>query len=68
MEQEDKDKLVEKFNQLLELSNKSITLWNCLMEQGIYPTKDCLEHINLNNKTKEECLKFIRKYGTQPND
>lgn len=68
MEQEDKDKLVEKFNQLLELSNKSINLWNLLMEQGIYPTKDCLEHINLNNKTKEECLKFIRKYGTQPND
>lgn len=68
MEQEDKDKLVEKFNQLLEFSNKSITLWNLLMEQGIYPTKDCLEHISLNNKTKEECLKFIRKYDTQPND
>lgn len=68
MEQEDKDKLVEKLNQMIELSNKSITLWTRLMEQDIYPTKDCLEHINLSNKTKESCLKMIRKYGTQPND
>lgn len=67
-QEELKDELLEKFNQLLELSNKSINRWTRLMEQDKYPTEDCLEHINFNNKTKEECLKFIRKYGTQPND
>lgn len=69
MEQEElKDELLEKYNQLLELSNKSITRWTRLMEQDKYPTEDCLEQINFNNKTKEECLKMIRKYSTQTND
>lgn len=68
MTQEDKDKLLEKLHQMVERSNKSITIWTRLMEQNKYPTEDCLEHINLSNKTKEAYLKMIRKYDTESND
>ena len=65
MTQEDKDKVLEKLNQIIELSNKAITIWTNLMEQGKYPIEDCLEHINLSNQQKEACLKMIRKYDTR---
>lgn len=68
MTQEDKDKLLEKLHQMVERSNQSITIWTRLMEQNKYPTEDCLEHINLSNKTKEAYLKIIRKYDTESND
>ncbi len=35
------------------------------MEQGKYPTEDCLEHINISNQQKEACLKIIEKYDTR---
>lgn len=67
MTQEEKDKLLEKLNQMVEHSNKAITIWTNLMEQGKYPTEDCLEHINISNQQKEACLKMIRKYDTKSN-
>jgi uncharacterized protein YeaC (DUF1315 family) len=65
MTQEDKDKLLKKLNQMVEHSNKAITIWTRLMEQGKYPPEDCLVHINLSNQQKEACLKMIRKYDTR---
>lgn len=65
MKQENKDKLLEHINQIVELSNKVNTIWTSLMEQGKYHIGDCLEHIYLNNQQKEECLKTIRNYGTR---
>jgi hypothetical protein len=65
MTQEEKDRLLEKLNQMVELSNKAITIWTNLMEQGKYPAEDCLEHINISNQQKEACLKMIRKYDTR---
>ena len=61
MTQEDKDKLLEKLNQMVELSNKAITIWTSLMECGKYPAEDCLKQIHINNETKESCLKLIEK-------
>ena len=65
MTQEEKDKLLEKLNQMVERSNKAITIWTRLMEQGQYPMQDCLEHIEISNKTKESCLEMIKKYDTE---
>jgi hypothetical protein len=65
MKQEDKDKLLEHINQIVELSNKVNTIWISLREQGKYPIGDCLEHIYRNNQQKEECIKIIRNYGTR---
>lgn len=65
MTQEDKDKLLEKLNQMVELSNKAITIWTSLMECGKYPAEDCLKQIHINNKTKELCLKLIEEYDTR---
>lgn len=65
MTQEDKNKLLEKLNQMVECSNKAIAIWTNLMEQGKYPMENCLEHINRSNQQKEACLKMIRKYDTR---
>lgn len=65
MKQEDKDKLLETLNQMVQLSNKVNTIWTSLMEQGKYPVGNCLEHIYLNNQQKEECIKIIKNYGTR---
>lgn len=62
MTQEEIDKLLEKLNQMVERSNKAITIWTRLMEQGQYPMQDCLEHIEISNKIKESYLKLIKKY------
>ena len=67
MTQEDIDKLLKKLYQMLEKSDKAISIWKNLMEQGKYPTEDCLEHINISNQQKEACLKMIRKYDTKSN-
>lgn len=67
MTQEEKDKLIEILNQMVERSNKAITIWTNLMEQGKYPTGACLEQINISNQQKEACLKIIRKYDTERN-
>ena len=64
MTQEEKDKLIEILNQMIERSNKSISIWTCLMEQNKYPTENCLKHININNQQKEACLKIIKEYET----
>lgn len=65
MTQEEKDKLLEKLNQMVELSNKEITIWTSLMECGEYPAEDCLKQIRINNKTKESYLKLIEEYEQQ---
>lgn len=65
MTQEEKDTLLEKLNQMVEKSNKAITIWTNLMEHGKYPAEDCLKQIHINNKTKESCLKLIEKYDTK---
>lgn len=65
MTQEDIDKLLKKLYQMLEKCDKAISIWKNLMEQGKYPTEDCLEHININNQQKDTCLKMIRKYDTR---
>lgn len=65
MTQEDIDKLLKKLYQMLEKCDKAISIWKNLMEQGKYPTEDCLEHINISNQQKEACLKIIRKYDTR---
>ena len=65
MTQEEKNKLITKLNQMVERSNKAITIWTRLMEQGQYPMQDCLEHIEISNKTKESCFEIIKKYDTR---
>lgn len=65
MTQEEKNKLIIKLNQMVEQSNTAITIWTRLMEQGQYPMQDCLEHIEISNKTKESCLEMIKKYDTE---
>ena len=65
MTQEDIDKLLKKLYQMLEKCDKAISIWKNLMEQGKYPTEDCLEHINISNQQKEACLKMIEKYDTR---
>lgn len=39
MTQEEKNKLLENLNQIIELSNKSIIVWFNLMKQGKYPVE-----------------------------
>ena len=65
MTQEEIDKLIEIVNQIVERSDKAIAIWTSLMEQGKYPKKDCLEHINLSNQQKEACLKIIKECETR---
>ena len=65
MTQEEKNKLIAKLNQMVERSNKAIAFWTHLMEQGQYPMQDCLDHIEISNKTKESCLEMIKKYDTR---
>lgn len=65
MTQEEKNKLIAKLNQMVERSNKAIAFWTRLMEQGQYPMQDCLERIEISNKTKESCLEMIKKYDTK---
>ena len=65
MIQEEKDKLLKQLNQIVELSNKAITIWTGLLERGEYPAEDCLKQIHINNKTKESCLKLIEEYEQQ---
>ena len=62
MKQEDKDKLLEKLNQMLEKSDKAISIWVRLMENDKYPKEDCLKQINISNQQKESILKMIEKY------
>lgn len=63
MTQEDKDKLLGKLNQMLEKSDKAISIWVGLMENDKYPKEDCLKQINISNQQKEAILKMIEKYG-----
>lgn len=65
MEQKDKDKLLDKLNQMLEHSNKAISIWTDLMEQGKYPKEDCLKQIDISNQQKNSILKMIEMYGTK---
>lgn len=62
MTQEEKNKLLENLNQMIDISNKSIIVWVNLMKQGKYPIEYCLEHITLNNKQKEVYLGMIQNY------
>ena len=59
MKQEDKDKLLEKLNQMLERADKAISILVRLMENDTYPKEDCLEQIDTSNKQKEAILKMI---------
>ena len=65
MTQEEKDKLLEKLNQMVEQSNKAITIWTNLMERAEYPAEVCLKQIYIINKTKELYLKLIEEYDTR---
>ena len=65
MTKEEKDKLIKTLNQMIERSNESISIWTRLVEQGKYPTEDCLKHINISNQQKEACLKIIKEYETR---
>ena len=62
MTQEEKNKLLENLNQMIELSNKSIIAWVNLMKQGKYPIEYCLEHISLKNKQKEVYFSMMQNY------
>ena len=65
MTQEENDKLLEKLNQMVERSNKAITIWTNLMERAEYPAEVCLKQIHIINKTKESYLKLIEEYDTR---
>ena len=56
MTQEEKDELLKKLNQMIELSDRTISIWTILMNQGAYPVEYCFEQINLSNRLKEEYL------------
>ena len=62
MTQKEKEKLLEKLNQMLEKSDKAISIWVGLMENDKYPKEDCLKQINISNQQKEAILKMIEKY------
>lgn len=61
MTQEEKDELLESLNNFIELCDKSIAAWTRLSEKGEYPDKDCLEHINENNRQKEACINLKKR-------
>ena len=61
MTQEEKDELLESLNQFIELCDKSIAALTRLMGKGEYPDKDCLEHINKNNRQKEACINLKKR-------
>lgn len=65
MTQKEKDKLLEKLNQMLEKSDKAISFWIELMKNDKYPKEDCLKQIDISNKQKESILKMIEKYETK---
>ena len=62
MTQEEKDKLLEKLNQMLEESDKAISIWNRLLETNEYPEEDCLKQIDINYQQKKAIIKMIKKY------
>ena len=62
MTQEEKDKLLEKLNQMLEKSDKAISIWNRLLETNEYPEENCLKQIDINNQQKKAIIKMIKKY------
>ena len=41
---------------MIELSDRTISIWTILMNQGAYPIEYCFEQINLSNRLKEEYL------------
>lgn len=43
---------------MIELSDRTISILNILMNQGAYPIEYCFEQINLSNLLKEEYLKL----------
>ena len=43
MTQEEKDELLKKLNQMIELSDRTISIWTILMNQGAYPIEYCFE-------------------------
>ena len=62
---EETGRLLDKLNQMLEKSDKAISIWTDLMEQGKYPKEDCLKHIDVSNQQKNAILKMIEMYGTK---
>ena len=62
---EETDRLLGKLNQMLEKSDKAISIWMDLMEQDKYPKEDCLKQIDISNQQKNAILKMIEMYGTK---
>lgn len=65
MEQKDTDKLLKKLHQMLEKSNKAISIWIELMKKDKYPKEDCLKQIDISNQQKKAILKMIKNYETR---
>ena len=65
MKREDKDKLLEKLNQMLEKSDEAISIWNRLLKTNEYPEETCLKQIDINNQQKKAILKMIEKHETR---
>lgn len=61
MTQKEKDEMLKKLDQMIELSDRTISIWTILMNQGAYPIEYCFEHINLSNLLKEEYLKLKKQ-------
>ena len=62
MTQEEKDRLLEKLNQMLKKCDEAISIWNRLLETNEYPEEDCLEQIDINNQQKKAIIRMIKIY------
>lgn len=53
--------MLKKLDQMIELSDRTNSIWTILMNQGAYPIEYCFEQINLSNLLKEEYLKLKKQ-------
>jgi hypothetical protein len=62
MTQEEKDKMLEKLNKMLEKSDKAISIYNRLLDNKSCPEEHCLKQIDMINQKKKAIIEMIKKY------
>lgn len=61
MRQEEKDKIIRTYEEVLKKCDESISIWTSLMNNDVsgFSKNDCLEHISIQQSQKELVIKLI---------
>lgn len=62
MRQEEKDKVIRTYEEVLKKCDDSISMWTSLMNNAVsgFSKNDCLEHISIQQKQKDLIIKLIK--------